>query len=45
MRNNALLMAAAGEMFAALENALTDTDDDHAKKVVEAAINKAKGAL
>jgi len=37
------LIAAAPDMLAALENSLTDTDDDHARGVVQNAINKAKG--
>ena len=40
---NARLMAVAPEMLEVLENSLTDTDDDHAREVVQNAINKAKG--
>ena len=40
---NAALIAAAPDMLAALENSLTDADDDHAREVVQNAINKAKG--
>ncbi len=40
---NARLREAAPAMLAALENALIDPDDDHARQVVEQAIKQAKG--
>jgi len=43
MKKRTLAAAAAPDMLAALENSLTDTDDDHAREVVQNAINKAKG--
>lgn len=44
-RENAQLISTVHDLLHALENALTDCDDDNAVLVIEAAIRKAKGTL